>query len=165
MRKYFRILVGVPASGKSYWLDKYGYSSSFSHDIHSTDNIVMELAGPDVSYDEAWVANIKQAERIFWDRIDQSIANRREIIIDRTNITRKTRARFFTLLEKKEARDYYHVSAEIFGTQLPVSEWYSRLGSRPGKTIPPHVLKSMVENYEVPSYDEGYDSIVEWNNI
>lgn len=153
----------MPASGKSTWLDIYGYSSEFSCAIYSTDNIVLELAGPGVDYDDAWPVHIKQAEKIFWERVEQSISARRNIIIDRTNLTRKGRARFVNLLHNKKARDDYYVSADIFGMEIPVSLWNERLNSREGKTIPKHVLDNMKQSFEYPSYDEGFDSIVEWN--
>jgi gluconate kinase len=37
---------------------------------------------------------------------------------------------------------------------------YERLGKRVGKFIPSHVLKSMKERYEEPTFEEGFNSIV-----
>lgn len=160
--KYFRILVGVPGTGKSTWLDQQGYSSDFGWDIHSTDNIVQEMS-PDLTYNEAWSKNIKEAEKEFWARVEDSIARRRNIIIDRTNTTISARARFTSMVLNMRARKDYHISADIFGQNLNIHEWFRRLVSRPGKTIPHHVLQSMVVNFEMPSYDEAFDSMVIWS--
>jgi hypothetical protein len=47
------------------------------------------------------------------------------------------------------------------GTEnLSTEEWNRRLDSRPGKTIPAHVLSSMIEHYEVPTEAEGFDKII-----
>ena len=39
-------------------------------------------------------------------------------------------------------------------------ELQRRLNSRPGKVIPPDVVKSMIDNFEEPTKEEGFDEIV-----
>jgi gluconate kinase len=34
-----------------------------------------------------------------------------------------------------------------------------RLESRPGKSIPDHVIKSMIDNFEMPTEEEGFKEI------
>ena len=40
-----------------------------------------------------------------------------------------------------------------------------RLNSRPGKTIPGHVMNNMMDNIEMPTLQEGFDSIINTNPI
>jgi gluconate kinase len=47
----------------------------------------------------------------------------------------------------------------VFKTPDP-EELDRRLNSRPGKHIPKHVMKSMLENWDEPSEDEGFDKII-----
>ena len=39
-------------------------------------------------------------------------------------------------------------------------ELQRRLNSRPGKVIPPDVVKSMIDNFEEPTKEEGFDEII-----
>jgi tRNA uridine 5-carbamoylmethylation protein Kti12 len=34
-----------------------------------------------------------------------------------------------------------------------------RLASRPGKNIPDHVIRDMIDNYEAPTREEGFTEI------
>ena len=38
-------------------------------------------------------------------------------------------------------------------------ELAKRLSNRPGKTIPAHVMRSMIENFDMPTEDEGFTEI------
>lgn len=94
------------------------------------------------------------AERLFWKALDEAIKDRKHIIIDRTNMSVKARKRFFNVLNDLDARDEYEVNAYVFGLRLPPIEWLKRLGDRPGKTIPGHVLISFAKNFEYPTREE-----------
>jgi predicted kinase len=149
------MLIGVPASGKSTHVSKYLSNS----DVHSTDNIIEQIArGWGYSYDEVFGDLIKFADRAFWDGIAASAENGHDIIIDRTNLTVKGRKRFFQFLREHD----YEFEAVVFPTP-DEAEWKRRLASRPGKTIPANVLKSMQGSYEAPSMNEGFTDITYTN--
>ena len=61
---------------------------------------------------------------------------------------------------KGEAGFDYEVVAYVFGQGRPVNEWLCRLGARPGKNIPLHVLISMAKSFEYPTSRE-VDTIIE----
>ena len=51
---------------------------------------------------------------------------------------------------------------ESAATAKAIEEKKKRLASRPGKTIPPHVVDGMIEMMEFPQMDEGFDTIMVW---
>ena len=146
------MLIGVPAAGKSTYIEANLKSNEI---VHSTDAIIEQLARDwGYTYDEVFTDLIKFADRAFWDGISASIENDQDIVIDRTNLSVKGRKRFFDFLRNAA----YEVEAIVFPTPEE-SEWKRRLASRPGKTIPAYVLKSMASSYEAPSEAEGFTSI------
>lgn len=147
------MLIGVPGSGKSTYIRNTFSGSDFS--VQSTDNIIQDIADDwGYTYDEVFSELIKFAERAFWDCISDSAAAGKNIIIDRTNLSVKGRKRFFDFLKSQN----YEFEAVVFPTPEE-SEWKRRLASRPGKTIPSHVLKSMQGSYEAPTEAEGFTTI------
>jgi len=53
--------------------------------------------------------------------------------------------------------DYYAI-AVVFRTP-DAEELQRRLDSRPGKTIPPEVIADMIDNFEMPTEQEGFKEI------
>ena len=76
----------------------------------------------------------------------------RDIIWDQTSTTEKSRARKFNMLP-----DYEHI-AVVFKTP-EAEELAKRLASRPGKNIPDHVMRSMINGFDMPTEDEGFTEI------
>jgi predicted kinase len=150
------MLVGVPGSGKSTWI-----TSKFDHvDVHddmivaSTDdfiNVAAVLLGK--TYDEVFKDTIKNAEKMMYQGVTRAVEGNCDIIWDQTNLTRKTRAKKLIMIP-----DRYRKVAVVFPTPEP-EELGRRLASRPGKTIPQHVINSMIQTFQHPEYDEGFDEI------
>lgn len=151
------MLVGVPASGKSTWiLNKYG----FEDNVASTDNIIMHVTrNYGMTYDEGFKELIGFAEKIMWRQIMSYQMRGASFIIDRTNLSAKSRKKFIDKLKLHR----YEIECVVFpmpGTEkLPTEEWNRRLDSRTGKTIPGHILSSMIEHYEPPTEAEGFSKI------
>lgn len=136
------VLVGLPGVGKSTWV-------SGRAPIASSDKFVELMAKAlGMTYNEAFPKAIKAAEANFWDSLD---GWDRDIYIDRTNLTVKSRARLFKALPN------HTFTAIVFPT---TSDWKERLAGRPGKQIPEHVLRSMDQGYQPPTLDEGFHQII-----
>ena len=73
-------------------------------------------------------------------------------IRDRTSTTVASRKRKFNTLPK-----YEHI-AIVFKTP-DADELARRLASRPGKNIPDHVMRSMIDGFVMPTEDEGFTEI------
>jgi predicted kinase len=154
------MLVGVPASGKSTWqYKKYG---EYPPVVASTDNIIQEIASSyGMTYDEGFKGLIQIAEQIMWRQITTCLMRGSDFIIDRTNLSVKSRKKFIDKLKLH----HYNIECVVFplpGTEkLSSDEWNRRLNSRRGKTIPGYILSSMIEHYEPPTLAEGFSKITE----
>lgn len=152
------MLVGVPASGKSTWqYKKYG---EYPPVVASTDNIIQEIASSyGMTYDEGFKGLIQIAEQIMWRQITTCLMRGSDFIIDRTNLTVKSRAKFIQKLKLHKYEIECVVFPEVGSEALSKEEWKRRLNSRRGKTIPQEVLDKMIDSYEIPLMSEGFDKI------
>ena len=157
MSKDIYILVGPPASGKTTWIQKAFQGEVFTV---STDDIIQEIADDDdLTYDEAFTKYIKAAERIMWEDFDHFVAGEYEpIVVDRTNMSVKSRRKFFERLRNFHKGHGYKIHAVVF--PKPEGEEYERrLNSRPGKTIPEAVINGMLAAFQMPTTEEGFDTV------
>jgi predicted kinase len=152
--KLFIMMIGVPASGKSTMIQKINENKDFV--VLSTDNFIEAVAKMrESTYDEVFKNTIKAAEFYLQERLEQAIKDGANIIWDQTNLTYKSRKAKIA----KVPEDYTRVGW-TFKTPEP-EEWERRLKSRPGKTIPKHILESMAKSFEepmVPEFDFFVDS-------
>jgi predicted kinase len=144
-------LIGVPASGKSTWIDSQDWALTCAR--VSTDKWV-EIYAKEVgkTYSEVFADFMPTAVDLMAKEVIAAREMGRDIIWDQTSTTEKSRARKFNMLP-----DYEHI-AVVFKTP-DKEELDRRLASRPGKNIPAHVMRSMIEHFEMPSEEEGFKEI------
>jgi len=150
------LLVGVPASGKSTYVDNTIYNNPDANSwVVSTDIIIQEICDiHGITYNEGFADLIKFAEKIFFSDIEKAIDRKIDVVIDRTNLTVKGRRKFINMFKPAG----YEIEAIVF--PIPEqNEWERRLTSRPGKTIPDHVIQGMVSSYTRPTIEEGFDCV------
>lgn len=151
------LLVGLPGSGKSTYRSKI-VDKLNNPVIASSDDIIDDLcekAG--ITYSEGFHQFIKTANKIFRNDVEDAIKNGNDLIIDRTNMTEKSRKPFIEMAQKS---GYNEIIAYVF--VVPDSELRRRLNSRAeeiGKNIPNDVLKRMTNSYTAPSKQEGFTKI------
>lgn len=151
------LLVGVPGSGKSTWLNQ---NISDRDRIVSTDNIIDALGKVyDFTYDEIFRETIRFADMVMVKWMLESAEAGDNLYIDRTNLTAKSRAQFINKLKKYGYEFECVVFPEVGSEALSKEEWKRRLNSRPGKTIPQEALDRMVYSYEIPLMSEGFKKI------
>jgi predicted kinase len=144
-------LVGVPASGKSTWIKSQNWAVDCV--VVSTDEFVEDYAREVGStYSEVFDDYMPTAVKLMADKVVRARDAGKDIIWDQTSTTVKTRARKFNMLP-----DYEHI-AVVFRTP-DEAELSRRLASRPGKNIPAHVMRSMINHFEMPSEEEGFKEI------
>jgi predicted kinase len=145
------ILVGVPASGKTTWLMNQSWIVGMEY--VSTDFYVEKFAKRlGKTYNEVFDDVMPRAVRLMARAVNRARAAGRDIIWDQTNTTVKSRAKKFRMLP-----DYYHI-AVVFDTPES-NEHARRLAGRPGKSIPDYVVRSMIDNFEMPTEQEGFKEI------
>jgi predicted kinase len=146
------ILVGVPGSGKSTWIENH---KSWTQDcaIISTDYHVEQYArSVGKTYSEVFEEYMPTAVGLMADNVVTARNYDFNIIWDQTSTTVASRVKKFRMLP-----DYRHI-AVVFKTPSP-GELQRRLLNRPGKHIPDHVMKSMIDGFVMPTMQEGYDQI------
>lgn len=148
-------LIGPPLSGKDTWIRN-------NFDLNevvmiSRDQILMDVYGSD-NYDEAFKnVNQKEVDRVLISTIQKAVKEKKNVIINMTNMTRKRRTYNLGFFSD----DYYKV-AVIFPI-LDEAEYERRNLKRKEeeqKFIPSHVLKSMISSYQSVTKEEGFDKIV-----
>lgn len=156
MTKDIYILVGPPASGKTTWIQK-----EFQGECHviSSDYWLEQIAIVEkTTYDGAF-KYIKVADRLMWEEFDKVVSEgHTPIVVDRTNMSIKSRQRFFDRLRNFHKGHGYRIHAVVF-SKPDDDEYERRLNSRPGKTIPEAVVSGMLASYQPPTEAEGFATV------
>jgi len=144
-------LVGLPGVGKSTYVSKY-YKN---YVIISNDGLVEEYAKKHgLSYNDAWgKVNFKDIKRNLKEKFNDAVKHNKNIVIDNTNLTVKSR--------KLYEADNYIKTAVVFS--ITDSEWNKRSEKRKietGKVIPTDVIQNMIKLYQPITKDENFSKII-----
>jgi len=155
MKSKVILLVGPPLSGKDTYLKTQDYSD---YVIISRDDILMSLHDTD-DYSSAFnTVNQKEVDKILNQKIQDSIGEKRNVIINMTNLSKKSRNRH---LCKFPNIDYDKIA--IVFPKLNLCDYINRNDKRKvdeNKFIPVNVIQTMIENWQEITLDEGFDSII-----
>ena len=155
MKSKVILLVGPPLSGKDTYLRSQDYSD---FTIISRDDILMSLHDTN-DYSEAFhKVDQKEVDRLLIQKIQDCIDNKKNVIINMTNLSKKGRNRH---LSKFPNSDYEKI-AVVF-PKLDIDEYINRNLKRKNeenKFIPLNVIESMISNWEDVTSDEGFDQII-----
>ena len=149
------MLIGVPCAGKSTWVSRQFWADDCEY--ISTDKYVerqAEFEGK--TYNEVFKDFMPFAVKMMSDDVIKAREAGKDIIWDQTSTTTMSRAKKFHMLP-----EYYKI-AVVFKTPAR-DELDVRLCGRPGKHIPKLVVDSMINNWEEPTLEEGFDEI--WNAV
>lgn len=164
--KMFYMLIGLPATGKSSFIKNYisVNAGMFGHKnkdyvILSTDDYIEERAKYlGKTYNEVFKSSIKDAEKAMYVNLEEALFYKTPYIIwDQTNLTVATRAKKLALIPD----DYFKTAVYFSLDNLSNREYNHRLNSREGKTIPSNVIHSMESSVQPPTFEEGFDSIID----
>jgi GTPase SAR1 family protein len=172
-------LVGMPAVGKSTFIEQMGYDSNPDVYIHSTDDIIMEIVDSDSrykTYDDFFKAGdglpfpqtpfAKQVLPILYERFQGAVMNNMDIVVDMVNESKYKRNQTLKDIDI----DDFIVRAVVFGhepwkAQSPryidsIVDAVAERARKTGKSVPENVLRErMFPAYEVPTREEGFDQI------
>jgi predicted kinase len=150
---FVMMLIGPTLSGKSTYI-RNNYPNV---EVISRDEIVMEVFGSrdyNLAFKEV---DQKEVDRVLASRLKEANDSKKSVIIDMTNMTVKRRMATLRNFDK----DFSKI-AVVF-TILSDEEYIKRnidRNSKENKWIPPFVIKSMIDSYQEPSIQEGYDRII-----
>lgn len=152
-------LIGLPASGKSTWVEKYESTHGYTRVLSTDQYIETEASHYGKTYSEVFESTIKAAENFLNKSLQAGLERNANMIWDQTNLSAKSRAKKLDKIPSS-----YHIIAVYFPTPDP-EEHARRLNSRPGKVIPTDVIENMKKTIEFPSFSEGFDEIWVENNV
>jgi len=144
-------LVGIPTAGKSTFSNQQKYKN---YTRVSSDDILQEIAKEkQQSYNTIFKGNIRFAQIAMMKVLRKAIEEDKSIIWDQTNISKKQRRE-----KLKHIPAHYKKTAVYFIVDLETA--LKRNTQRPGKVIPPEILERMIKEYELPTNEEGFDTII-----
>ena len=144
VKPVFLMVVGLPGSGKSTYIEKY-YSN---YHVHSSDAIREELSG-DVNNQDI----NKQVFSTLHKRVKEDLVAGYSVVYDATNISWKRRKAFLQELKNINC----HKECVLMAT--PFELCVQRNNER-DRVVPYFVIERMYKNFDIPWYNEGWDSIV-----
>lgn len=148
MAQYFIMMVGLPASGKSYYANIY--KDTYEAVIHSSDK-----TRADIFESESVQDDNKKVFEILHGKIIEDLKNGKSVIYDATNIHYKRRMSFLSELNK--------IKQEIYKICLFIATPYNdclKQNEKRDREVPPYVIERMYKNIYIPQYYEGWDEIV-----
>ena len=146
------ILIGIPASGKSTWLDKQDMTNAV---IINVDLYIEKSAkAQGLTYSEVFPGEIKNAMVQSKRDLLSALRTGKNIYVDQTNLTVQSRKQKLDQVPKG-----YIKIAVIFPAPND-EELQRRLDNRPGKNLPDHVMRMMKNNFSYPRRGEGFDKVI-----
>lgn len=123
--------------------------------ILSTDDLIEKYAeSVGKTYNDVFGDYIGTASSIFNAQVKETVSKGETFVWDQTNLTRKKRASIVNQIPT-----HYDIIA-VYVKVTDIAEHKRRLNARVGKTIPRHVLISMVESIEEPHPSEYFSEII-----
>lgn len=136
------VLCGIQCSGKSTYVKNIEQYCN----VISSDAIRKEF--PDYDNEKVF--------KLVYQRMNESLQNGKDVVLDATNITIKARKQIFANLKVKCRKECI-----IFNT--PIEECRERLKKRNkdknSHYVPPEVLEKYYHSFQIPFYEEGWDFI------
>ena len=144
------VLTGLPCSGKSTYRNELeGY------EVLSWDDTMLEMTEGETYGDKFKVANDKDIRKVMREKKLQWIKERKNVIIDMTNMSRKSRRKALA-----EFPSCYKRKSVVFLVDLETLDKRNEIRKAEGKYIPEDVFERMVKQFYPPLYDEFEE--IEW---
>lgn len=145
------IMTGLPCSGKSTVVKDLLEQFPEKIVLSTDDYIEFIAARRNMTYNEVFRDNIRVAQQFFDRELTWAVENKKDIIVDRTNLTIRSR---------KEIMQFLTPDYKVFSI-LVKSDWDTiiKRNVRPGKIIPVTVLKDMSLRLEQPRIAEGFTEV------
>lgn len=152
IRPVVYMLIGPPGIGKSTYIKEMLLPNG-EYTVVSTDNLLEEKGKKiGLSYNEAFNEfDFKEVEKEFFINLKIAINERQDIVVDRTNMSKKGRQRVLKLFPK----DYIKIGILFdFSNRAELDAQLDKRLSETGKYISKKTIERMIESYKEPTLDE-----------
>lgn len=154
------MMIGFPGSGKTTIANTIASMHAEDRTLKyaSTDMLIEAYAAEHgITYAEAFPLYYEEAEKIFKRTINQAIDLKYDVLIDRTNVSKRGRAK---LLRRFIEKGYTCIAVNVFTTpEQLIQRNEERLKS--GRGVGMNVIQDFVNRYEQPETSEGFDVILQ----
>lgn len=149
----FIMTIGLPASGKDTWIDKFIKNNPNDHfQVFSSDKVREELYS-----DEGIQGNPQEVFNLLNTRVLKACRRGENIIYNATNIKVKDRQNILKIV--KGFKDYMLYAIIIGTTYGQCLENNRNRRNAGGRFVPEEVIKRMYYSFEPPHYFEGFNKI------
>lgn len=155
------VMVGLPGSGKDYWISNFVSKSDEEWVVVSTDHYIETAASQQgKTYSEVFDTAIQSATAQVNLDVSAAIRERKNVIWNQTNMTSKKRAS----IVRRFPKEYEKVAVVVTVDDEVHQERLKARAYATGKNIPQYVMNSMRNSAEPVSTAEGFDDIIYVNN-
>ncbi|XP_044017273.1 heterogeneous nuclear ribonucleoprotein U-like protein 1 isoform X2 [Aphidius gifuensis] len=155
------MLIGLPASGKTVWANKYAQENSDKlYNVLGTNNLIdkMRVSGlaRKKAYNTRWDTLYTKCNKCLTTLLDVASHRRRNYILDQTNV--------YPSAQRRKMRHFYGFQRKAIVIVPTDEEFKSRTAKREadeGKDVPDNNILEMKANFEAPNVGESFDA-VEW---
>ena len=145
-------MVGIPGSGKSYWITNHIDSFTGSIRIVSRDAIRFNLLGENDEY----FSKENEVFNRFIDKIKEGLNKNENVIADATHINSNSRGKLLRALG--DSLKDIEINAIVIDTCL--AKCLEQNEEREGRSIVPETaIRNMFSNFSMPTLEEGFDNI------
>jgi len=145
------MLIGLPGSGKS----TYCRSNLPKVPILSTDDIIEKYAkDKGKTYSEVFTKIASEAGKHVQQKTKKFIKDRQSVIIDQTNMTRKSRTNKLIPFE-----GYYKVAIIVTADPVELTLRLKLRAEQTGKYIPQNVIDQMAQSFQTIDPSEGWNEV------
>lgn len=139
------IMVGLPGSGKS-WHANELVRRGEADEVISSDKIREELLG-----DENDQSANDEVFKIFYERANKLLSEGKNVVLDATNVTLKSRRRIFAEIKVPCIKTCYIIAT-------PIQECIKQDSDRE-RSVGEEVIRKFEKSFQCPQYFEGFDKI------
>ncbi len=144
------VIVGLPATGKSYWVDAQTQMGLPYRTVVSVDRIIHDWAMQrGLTYDQVFASSLPEARRLADQQFRQAIESNRDVFHDATNVRPSHRVKYILSYVP-----HFYTKIAVFFPRPDQDVWELLLRARPGKTIPQDALDRMMLDLRIPTAHE-----------
>lgn len=151
--KTVTVMVGLPASGKSSYIEQNAPEGSF---IVSRDAIVEQL-GEGLTYSERWDSVNQDEVNEVLQEVFKQAKKQDNVYVDMTHMSTKSRRRTLAHFGK----DYKKKCVVMLPSLTKLQENAINRKNTTGKYVCDNTILDMMKRFSAPTYGEGFDEI-EW---
>ncbi len=153
------MMVGLPSSGKTTWLEKYVKDHpERKYNVLGTNDILVKMKvmglGRKRNYHGRWDALIKQATGILNEMLKVAKHKNRNYILDQTNVYPNARRR-----KMGNFKGYHRIAVVLVNENSVLMQRNAEVVRRHGKVVPESAFKEMKANFTLPVQGEIFDEV------